>query len=83
METFEYIAEILPDGHLIVPEAIIKKLDIKSHSKLRISILPIETKKKGLSRFSGKWKDDREANKIVEDIYKSRSKNTRSEGIKL
>ena len=83
METFEYIAEILPDGHLSVPEAIIKKLNLKSHSKLLISILPIETKKKGLTRFSGKWQDDRESNKIVEDIYKSRSKNTRSERIKL
>ena len=83
METFEYIAEILPDGHLSIPEAIIKKLDLKSHSKLRISILPIVTKKKGLTRFSGKWQDDQEANKIVEDIYKSRSNNTRSERIKL
>jgi len=83
LETFEYIAEILPDGHLSVPEAIIKKLNLKSHSRLRISILPIETKKKGLTRFSGKWQDDREANKIVEDIYKSRSNNTRSERIKL
>ncbi len=83
METFEYIAEILPDGHLAIPEAIIKKLNLKSHSKLRISILPIETTKKGLTRFSGKWQDDRDADKIVKDIYKSRNKNTRSERIKL
>ena len=82
METFEYIAEILPDGHLSLPEVVIKKFNLKFHSKLRISILSIETKKKGLARFSGKWQDDREANKIVEDIYKSRSKNTRSERIK-
>lgn len=83
LETFEYIAEILPDGHLSIPKAIIKKLNLKSHSKLRISILPIETSKKGLARFSGKWQDDREADKIVEDIYKSRSNNTRSESTKL
>lgn len=83
METFEYIAEILPDGHLSVPDAIIKSLNLKSHSKLRISILPIETEKKNLTRFCGKWQDDRGANKIIEDIYKSRSKNNRSERIKL
>ena len=83
METFEYIAEILPDGHLPIPEVIIKKLKLKSHSKLHISIFPIETKKKGLLRFSGKWQDDRDADTIVEDIYESRSKNKRSERVKL
>ena len=83
METIEYIAEVLPDGNLSVPDAIIKKLNLKSHSKLRISILPLETSKKGMSRFCGKWQDDREAEKIIEDIYKSRNQNTRSERIKL
>ena len=83
METVEYIAEVLPDGHLSVPEEIIKKLNLKSHSKIRISILPIQTKKKGLTRFCGKWQDERKAKKIVEDIYKSRIKNTRSERIEL
>jgi hypothetical protein len=41
MEIYEYIAEILPDGHLSIPDAILKKLNLKSYSKLRISILPI------------------------------------------
>jgi hypothetical protein len=81
LKALEYIAEILPDGHLSVPETIIKKLNLKSYSKLRISILPIEVKKKGLTRFSGKWQDDREADKIVEDIYKSCNKNKRSNRI--
>ena len=76
METYEYIAEMLPDGHLSVPEEIIKKFNLKSHSKVRISILPIRTKKKGLTRFCGKWQDDRKINDIVDDIYKSRINNT-------
>lgn len=83
MEIYEYIAEILPDGHLSIPEAILKQLNLKSHSKLRISILPIEAKKPDLSRFAGKWQDEREASEIVEEIYESRKMNTRSERIKL
>jgi len=83
LETFEYIAEILPDGHLSIPEFITKKLKLKSHSKLRISIFPIVPKKKNLSRFCGIWQDDRDADEIIKDIYDSRSKNTRSERVKL
>ncbi|MCK5542947.1 MAG: hypothetical protein KAI40_09665 [Desulfobacterales bacterium] len=83
MEIFEYFTEIRPDGYLAVPKEVIKKINLKPHSKLRISILPIETEKKGLICFSGKWQDDREANKIVEDLYNSRNKNTRSQRIKL
>jgi len=83
LETFEYIAEILPDGHLSIPKTVIKKFNLKSHTKLHISILLIESKKKDLTNFCGKWNNDREAKKIVEDIYKFRDKNTRSEIIKL
>ncbi len=83
LETFEYIAEILPDGHLSIPEAIIKRLKLKAHSKLRIFIVPIEKKNKDLSRFCGKWQEPREADEIVADIYKSRSKNIRSERVEL
>ena len=83
METYEYIAEMLPDGHLSIPESIIKGLKLKSHSKLRISILPVDVKKKNLTRFFGKWQDDRDANEIVKDIYESRAKNMRSERVKL
>ena len=83
MEIFEYFTEIRPDGYLAVPEDVIKKINLKSHSKLRISILPIETKKKGLICFSGKWQEDRDAKEIVEDLYNSRNKNTRSQSINL
>jgi len=83
LKNLEYIAEILPDGHLSIPEAISKKLNLKSHTKYRISILPIDTKKKSLGRFSGKWQDERDAEEIIKDVYQSRNKNTRSESIKL
>ncbi|MBN1996999.1 hypothetical protein JW935_05560 [candidate division KSB1 bacterium] len=81
MESLEYIAEILPDGHLPVPEEILKKLPRKLHSKLHIKITPAENivKKKSLAEFYGAWQDDREAEEIVQDIYNSRILNSRSE----
>ncbi|MCK5148673.1 hypothetical protein KAR48_18105 [bacterium] len=83
MKTFEYIAEILPDGHLSIPKAVIKRFKLAPHSKLRISILPFENKKKSLSRFTGKWQDDRETSTTVKEIYKLREENRRSERMKL
>ncbi|MBC8183507.1 hypothetical protein H8E88_20635 [candidate division KSB1 bacterium] len=83
METLEYIAEILQDGHLSIPDSIIKQLNLKSHSKLLISILPIDTKKKGLTRFSGKWQDNQDADEIIKDIYDSCTNNRRSESANL
>lgn len=83
MESIEYIAEMLSDGHLSIPDTIIRKLNLKSHSQLRISILALDTPKKGLSRFKGKWQDDREAVTIVKSIYKSRDMNRRCNKIEL
>lgn len=83
MKTIEYIAEVLPDGHLSIPEAIIKKLNLKAHTRLRILIFPAGDEKKGLIRFCGKWQDNREADDIVTDIYQARRKNIRSERAKL
>ena len=82
MEKIEYIAEVLPDGHLSLPENIIKKLKLKAHSKLRVQIQPQEKSKRGLARFCGQWQDDN-VEDIVADIYDSRDKNARSENVKL
>jgi hypothetical protein len=83
MKAIEYIAEILPDGHLSVPDSVIKKFNLKSRSKLRISIFPIKNDSKALARFCGKWQEDRRADDIIKDIYKSRSQNSRSGRIKF
>jgi hypothetical protein len=83
LKTFEYITQILPDGHIPIPEAILKKLNLKTQSKIRISISRIENQKKGLAYFDGKWQDDRDADEIVEDIYESRKRNIRSERSEL
>lgn len=82
MEKIEYIAEVLPDGHLSLPENIIKKLKLKAHSKLRVQIQPEEKAKRSLARFCGQWQGD-DVEEIVNDIYNSRDKNIRSENVKL
>lgn len=83
MKKIEYTAEVLSDGHLSIPESIRRKLRLKVHSKLRVSVLPTQNKNKGLARFCGKWQDDLEADEIIEEIYRSRNQNIRSEGIEL
>ena len=83
MEKIEYIAEVLPDGHLTLPENIIKQLKLKTHSKLRVQIQPEKKTKQGLSQFCGQWQDDGDGENIVNDLYNSRDKNIRSETVKL
>jgi len=82
LEKIEYIAELLPDGHLSLPENIIKQLKLKAHSKLRVQIHSEEKAKDGLSRFCGQWQGD-DVEDIVNDIFNSRDKNIRSENVKL
>jgi hypothetical protein len=37
MKAYEYLAEILPDGHLSIPESMVSKLS--GESKIRVMIL--------------------------------------------
>jgi len=59
LKTFEYVAKVLPDGHLPVPDNVARKLRLEPDSELRVSLFVVETPKKGLARLRGKWKDDR------------------------
>ena len=45
MKTEEYIAEVMPDGYLSLPEAIAKGLDLKPHAKVRVIIEKVEQEK--------------------------------------
>jgi len=78
MKKNEYIAKVLPDGHLSLPPTLASRLRLKVNSKIRILILP-ETEKRGLERFCGKWQDERSAEDIVSEIEVERKKNNRSE----
>lgn len=84
MKALEYTAEILNNGLLSVPPEILKQINIKKNSKVKVLILYEEDgEAKSLGKFCGKWKDERTADKIVEDIYFNRKNNTRSEDFEL
>ena len=83
MDSIEYIAEVLPDGHLSLPSEISSRLNLKTYTKVRISIQKENDGRKNLKRFCGKWQDNRDAEEIVGDILHNREKNQRSEAVCL
>ena len=83
MKSIEYITEILPDGHLPIPDSVIKKLNLRLNSKICVSLHPVDTTRKGLAGFAGAWQDERDADEIVEQVLNSRRDNTRSESFEI
>jgi len=65
MKTIQCTVEVLPDGSMILPEDIVRKMNIKTKSRLQILILNEERTENNLNRFSGKWQDDRGAEDII------------------
>jgi hypothetical protein len=45
LKTEEYIAEVMPDGHLSLPETVTKELDLKPHAKVRVTIEKVDGEK--------------------------------------
>ncbi len=82
MEKIKYIGKVLPDGHLSLPANIIKQLKLKTNSKLKVQIEPEKKAEQNLSRFCGQWEGD-DVEDIVNDVYKYRNKNIRSDHITL
>jgi len=78
MKKYEYMAKVLPDGHLSLPMTIANQLNLKVNSNIRIRIFQ-DDKKRGLNRFCGKWQGEQNAEEIVSQIYSEREKNNRSE----
>jgi hypothetical protein len=85
MKTINCEAEILPNGHLVLPHNILKQIKIKPNirNKRKIIILNEEHRPKRLSRFCGKWKDERDADEIIAEIRNARQANIRSDKINL
>ncbi len=50
VKTEEYIAEVMPDGHLSLPEKVAERFNLKLHSRVRVII------KKPEENFSDKAK---------------------------
>ncbi len=45
MKVIEYIGEVLPDGHLSLPDEIQKELELSPHSSVRVTIAVEEPRK--------------------------------------
>ena len=45
MKVIEYIGEVLPDGHLSLPDEIQKKLGLSPHSSVKVTIVVEEPRK--------------------------------------
>ncbi len=45
MKTEEYIAEVMPDGHLSLPEKVVKGLGLEPYAKVRVIIEKVEQAK--------------------------------------
>ena len=42
MKTEKYVAKVMSDGHLSLPENVAKALDLKPHSRVRVIIEKVE-----------------------------------------
>ncbi len=40
--TIEYIGEILPDGHISLPDEVMEKLDLISYHKVKVTIVLVD-----------------------------------------
>lgn len=84
MKALEYTTHISENGILPVPKEILRELSINKISKIKVLLLYEETlPEKNLSRFFGKWKDDKNAHDIVKEIFDDRENNIRSERTEL
>lgn len=85
MKAIQCEVKVLPDGHLLLPAEIAEQIKPKTDTKTtrRIIILNEKTQSHRLSRFCGKWQDDRDADDIIAEIMVSRSNNVRSDKIDL
>ncbi|MCP4153727.1 MAG: hypothetical protein GY757_38735 [bacterium] len=81
MGTIECTATLMPDGHLILPPEVVKQLNVHAQTMRRIIILNEKSQKRTLNQFSGQWKDDRDADEILSEIYSAREKNNRSDRV--
>ena len=80
MKALEYITNIPDDGIVSLPPEILNKLNIKKNKTVKILLLYEEDYEiRNLSRFCGKWQDEKNVHDFVKEIYEDRAKNIRSE----
>lgn len=68
-----FTGEFLKDGHLSIPEKVIKTLSLKKGSKVRAVIEAEKFDREGFLKLFGIWKDkSREEINIYKEILKER-----------
>lgn len=77
MRTINCEARVMPDGHRVLPPEVAEKIKGKLDTieTRRIIIFEKNGKPTSLKRFCGAWKDDRDADDIIDDIMADRRKN--------
>lgn len=72
-KTATFIAEFLKDGHLSIPEKVVKALSLEKGRKVRAIINTERFDRNGFLRLSGVWRDkaDNEIN-MYKEILKER-----------
>jgi bifunctional DNA-binding transcriptional regulator/antitoxin component of YhaV-PrlF toxin-antitoxin module len=80
MKSAKYSTKFLPDGHLPVPESVRKKLDLTPNSTVKVLLVKEDAsidKSKEFFDLWGAWRDSKSPEKIIKDIYDSRTTSKR------
>ena len=80
VNTIDCEAGILPDGHLLPPPEVVERMKFTADARTIRRVIIFEdhdsqSPPNRLSRFCGKWKDDRDADDIISEIMEGRQKN--------
>jgi len=72
MKVIKYIAKVLPDGHLSLPEEIKEKMKLSANSKVKV-ILEIESQREKAIESFGAWSERSDIKNGVEYLENIRS----------
>lgn len=72
MKAIKYIAKVLPDGHLSLPEEIKEKMKLSANSKVKV-ILEIESQREKAIESFGAWSERSDIKNGVEYLENIRS----------
>ncbi len=72
MKAIEYIAKVLPDGHLSLPEEIREKMGLAANSRVKVVLEREAQKEKAIEAF-GTWSDRSDIKDGVEYVEEMRA----------
>ena len=72
MKAIKYIAKVLPDGHLSLPEEIKEKMGLAANSRVKVVLEREVQREKEIEAF-GAWSERRDIKDGVEYVEKMRA----------